>query len=72
RGGGFGPGFVGGLALGAAVASPYYYGGYGYYGGPYAAPYAYGAYYGPDCYLARRVVIDRWGHRIVRRMRVCD
>jgi hypothetical protein len=65
--GGFGPGFVGGLALGAAVGGPYY--GYGY------APYSYG--YGPyayagDCYIRRRVVINRFGERIVRRVRVCD
>jgi len=66
HGGGFGPGFVGGLALGAAVASPYYYGGY------YGAPYAYGAYYGPGCYVTRRPVINRWGHRVWRRVRVCD
>ena len=63
--GGFGPGFVGGLALGAAVGAPYY-GGYGYYGGPYAYDY------GPDCYLTRRVYIDDWGRRIIRRVRVCD
>lgn len=70
------PGAVfGGLALGAAIASsnsyyygyrPYYYD-YGpdYYGGPYAS------YYGPDCYIQRRVVIDRSGHRHTRRVRVC-
>lgn len=64
-GGGFGPGFVGGLALGAAVGGPYYY------GGPYA--YDYGPYpYAGDCYVARRVFINRWGHRIVRHVRVCD
>ena len=74
---------VGGLALGAAIAStnpyyygyrPYYYGyrpyyyGYGpyYYGG---GPYAYD--YGPDCYIQRRVVIDRAGHRHTRRVRIC-
>jgi hypothetical protein len=64
-GGGFGPGFVGGLALGAAVGGPYY-DGYGYYDGPYAYDY------GPDCYLTRRVYIDEWGRRIIRRIRVCD
>jgi hypothetical protein len=64
-GGGFGPGFVGGLALGAAVGGPYYYGGpYAYDDGPYA--------YAGDCYIARRVVINRWGERIVRHVRVCD
>jgi hypothetical protein len=68
-GGGFGPGFVGGLALGAAVGAPYY----GYYGGPYA--YDYGgpyAYADGGCYIGHRAFIDRWGHRIVRRVRVCD
>ncbi|HEU4662023.1 MAG TPA: hypothetical protein VFS63_15315 [Pseudolabrys sp.] len=55
---GFAPGFIGGLALGAAVASPYYY------GGPYA-------YYGPRCYLSRRLVVDPWGYRHWRRVRVC-
>lgn len=62
-GGGFGPGFVGGLALGAVAASPYYY---GY--GPYAYDYAYGG----DCYFQRRVFINSWGRRIVRHVRVCD
>jgi hypothetical protein len=59
-GGGFGPGFGGG---------PYYGG--GYYGGPYAyggGPYAYGG----GCYIERQVVINRFGHRVIRRMRVCD
>ena len=57
HGRGFGP-FIGGLAFGAALSAPYY--DYGY-------PYA----YGPDCYIRRRVVITRWGHRLVRRYRVC-
>ena len=57
RGGGWWvPGaVVGGLALGAAIASrPYYYGPgyYGYAPGPYYGPYAYdyggGPYYGGD------------------------
>jgi len=59
-GGGFGPGFGGG---------PYYGG--GYYGGPYAyggGPYAYGG----GCYIERQVVINRFGHRVIRRVRVCD
>ncbi|MBS0245046.1 MAG: hypothetical protein JSR61_00385 [Proteobacteria bacterium] len=30
------------------------------------------AYYGPDCYYQRRVYINRWGERVVRRVRVCD
>jgi hypothetical protein len=68
-GGGFGPGFVGGLAAGAVIGSGPYYG--GYYGGPYAyggGPYAYGS----GCYIERQVVINRWGHRVIRRVRVCD
>jgi hypothetical protein len=56
HGGGFGP-FIGGLAFGAALAAPYYYD-YGY------------PYYGPDCYIRRRVVLTPWGYR-VRRYRVC-
>jgi hypothetical protein len=62
-GGGFGPGFVGGLAAGAVIGGTPYYGG-GYYGGPYA--------YGGDCYIRRQVIINRWGHRVIRRVRVCD
>ena len=63
-GGGFGPGFVGGLALGAfAAGAPYYWG-----GGPY-----YGGYYAGGCYLRRRVVgYTSWGRPIVRAVRVCD
>ena len=65
-GGGFGPGSVGGYALGAAVGGPYYY------GGPYAYDYGPYPYYAGDCYVVRRVFINRWGHRIVRHVRVCD
>ena len=68
-GGGFGPGFVGGLAAGAVIGGGYYGG--GYYGGPYAydgGPYAYGG----DCYIQRRAFINRFGHRVIRRVRVCD
>ncbi len=61
-GGGFGPGFVGGLAAGAVIGGGYYGG--GYYGGPYA--------YGGDCYIQRRAFINRFGHRVIRRVRVCD
>src|SRR5689334_921813 len=65
HGHGFGRGAAfGGLALGAFAAAPY---AYGYDDGYYGA-YAYD--YGPDCYLVRRVVIDRWGDRVVRRVRV--
>jgi hypothetical protein len=61
-GGGFGPGFVGGLALGAVAGAPYGY------GGGYGPAYA----YGDDCYITRHVVIDRFGRRLIRRVRVCD
>jgi hypothetical protein len=57
--GGFGLGLGTGLALGAA---PYYGGYYGY--GPYA--YDYG-----DCYIRRQWVVDGYGRRILRRVRVC-
>ncbi len=60
--GGAGVGFLGGLALGAATA-PYWGGYYGY------GPYAYD--YGPDCYIRRRIVVDRHGFEHVRRVRVC-
>ena len=30
------------------------------------------AYYGGGCYYQRRVHINRWGERVVRRIRVCD
>ena len=70
-GGGFGPGFVGGFATGAVIGGAPYYGG-GYYGGPYAygggGPYAYGG----DCYFRRQIIINRSGHRVIRRVRVCD
>ena len=62
-GGGFGPGFVGGFAAGAMIGGAPYYGG-DYYGGPYA--------YGGECYIRRQVVINRWGYRVVRRVRYCD
>jgi hypothetical protein len=74
--GGFGLGLGTGLALGAAP----YYGGYygGYYGpyaydyGPYAYDYGYGSYaYDGGCYIRRRWVSDGYGHRVLRRVRVC-
>ena len=68
-GGGF---FLGGLAAGAVLGGGYYAGPYGYYnGGPYGyygGPYAYGG----GCYIQREVVINRSGHRVIRRVRVCD
>ena len=43
-GGGFGPGFAGGLAAGAVIGGGYYGG--GYYGGPYV--------YDGGCYIQRQ------------------
>jgi len=74
HGGGYGGGgfFLGGLAAGALLGGGYYGGPYGYYdGGPYGyygGPYAYGG----GCYIERQVVINRSGHRVIRRVRVCD
>jgi hypothetical protein len=70
RGFGFAP-IVGGLAAGAviggALASPYYYGGYGY---PYGA-YAYDAGYGgAPCVLRRERFWNGWTW-VVRGVRVC-
>jgi hypothetical protein len=66
--GGFGWGLGSGLAIG--LAAPYYG---GYYGGYY--PY-YASGYGPygygDCYVTRHWVINRYGHRVLRRATVCD
>lgn len=54
-----GGGWGPGFGAGLAFgAAPYYYRG---------GPYAYG-----DCYIRRQVVINRFGERIVRRVRVCD
>ena len=55
-------GFVGGLAAGAVIGGGYYGG--GYYGGPYA--------YDGGCYIQRQAFINRFGHRVIRRVRVCD
>jgi hypothetical protein len=55
RGWGLGPGLVAGLAVGAALAGPYYYGP----PGPY-----YPGYYGYGC--ARRWVWTGYGYRPVR------
>ncbi|MBN8919147.1 MAG: hypothetical protein J0H62_00220 [Rhizobiales bacterium] len=69
RGGGgwgWGPGIVGGLALGALAASPYYgYGGYGGY-------YGYGPGYYGGCWTERQRVIDRYGRVFIRPVRVCE
>jgi hypothetical protein len=37
---------------------------YAYDGGPYA--------YGGGCYIQRQALINRFGHRVIRRVRVCD
>ena len=44
------------------------FGGFGF-GFGFAPP---PAYYAPDCYIRRQVFYNRWGHRVVRRVRVCD
>lgn len=56
-------GLIGGLALGALAARPYYH--------PYPAYYARPVVYGGECWVERRVRINHWGERIVRRVRVC-
>lgn len=59
-----------GLAFG--LAAPYYGGYYGGYYGPYAYDYGYGSYaYADDCYIRRHWVINRYGHRVLRRVTVC-
>lgn len=67
-GGAVAAGVLGGVALGALAARPYYR---PYYGPApvYADPYP--AYYGPACYLETRRYWDGWGWRL-RRIRVCD
>src|SRR3954465_1980865 len=59
HGGGYGWGPGVGFATGLAIGAAPYYG----------APYAYG--YG-GCYLRREGIVNRWGERVVRRVRVCD
>jgi hypothetical protein len=61
RGGAVAAGVATGLALGAlgaAAASPYYYGGYPAYDG--------------GCYWTRQGGYDAWGNYIVRRVQVCE
>jgi hypothetical protein len=72
-GGGYyggGGAFIGGLAAGALIGASPYYG--GYYGGPYGyyngGPYAYAG----GCYIQRQWVINRYGHRVWRRIQVCN
>ncbi|HET9715265.1 MAG TPA: sulfur globule protein precursor [Pseudolabrys sp.] len=56
----FGWGFAPGFALGFGLAAAPF----GFYGGPYYA-------YAGNCYIHRRWVFNRWGHRVLRRVRVC-
>jgi hypothetical protein len=57
RGGAWiGPAIIGGLALGALAARPYYYG---------------GPAYARRCWIEPRRVINRWGHPVIRRVQVC-
>jgi hypothetical protein len=54
-----------GLAAGVALATAPYYGyGYGY-------PYYNDNYYGDDCYLTTRRVVDAWGYVYLRSVQVC-
>jgi hypothetical protein len=64
--GGYHGGFRGfrggrGFGIGAGIATGLALGGVGYY--------AYNGYGG--CYLERRVVVDQWGRRFIRPVRVC-
>jgi hypothetical protein len=43
----------------------------GYYGGPYAYDYGYDNAYAGECYIRRYWVINRYGHRVLRRGQVC-
>jgi hypothetical protein len=78
RGGAVAAGIIGGLAVGAIVGSQLnnnYYGGPGYYGGPYGGPGYYQAPYQPvygACHYERERVTDHFGHVHTRRVRVCD
>ena len=64
RGGGWGRGWGWGaaglgLATGLALGAAPYYGAYAY--GPYPA----------DCYIQRRWVVNAYGNRVLRNVRVC-
>jgi hypothetical protein len=62
---GLGAGFLGGAAIGALAARPYYYP--PYYYGP-----GYGPAYYPGCYWQRRPAVDAYGNVVgYRRVRVC-
>jgi hypothetical protein len=59
-----------GAVLGGLLAAPYYGGYYG--GGPYYGGYYDDYAYGGDCYITRRWVINRYGHRVLRSVHVCS
>lgn len=52
-----------GFGIGAGIATGLALGGLGYYG--------YNAYGYGDCYIERRLVVDRWGRHFYRPVRVC-
>jgi hypothetical protein len=66
-GGGYGGWGWGGVGLGLATGLAYG----GYYGGPYAYDYGYDNGYAGECYIRRYWVINRYGHRVLRRGQVC-
>jgi hypothetical protein len=77
RGGGYGVGLgvATGLALGAGYGYGYgydspYYTSYGYDDGYYGDGYA--AYGSGECWIQRRAVVDQFGYRHIRRVRVCE
>ncbi len=64
-GGAVAAGLIGGLALGALAARPYY--GPGYYAPAYYARPVYGG----GCYVRRSRFVNRFGEVVIRRDRVC-
>ena len=82
NGGAVAAGLIGGLALGALAANSYNYG-YGGYGGYAPVTYGYGyapvrpRHYAPvsygynDCFIERRVRVNRFGERVIRDVQVC-
>lgn len=58
-GGAVAAGVLGGLAVGALVASS---------GRAYAAP----VYAGPSCYLVKRRYVNAWSELVVRREEICE
>jgi hypothetical protein len=69
-GGALAAGIIGGLALGALAGNAYgYYGPPAYYGPVYGPVYR--PVYGPRCWIRHRAFINRFGHRVVRPVRIC-